>query len=83
MAKAKKLTKDELAAVRKAIGTVNTLTSQVGQIEVQKTQLLNQVVTAQAQVQEEQKVLEEKYGSVSVNLETGEITEEITEAVEV
>lgn len=83
MAKAKKLTKDELEAVRKAVGAVNTLTSQIGQVEVQKAQLLNQVMTAQSQVQEEQKVLEEKYGSVSVNLETGEITEEITEAVEV
>ena len=83
MAKAKKLTKDELEAVRNAVGAVNTLTSQIGQVEVQKAQLLNQVMTAQSQVQEEQKVLEEKYGSVSVNLETGEITEEITEAVEV
>jgi|TARA_R110000823_G_C15796047_1_gene486676 hypothetical protein len=82
MAKAKKLTKEELEAVRTAVGNVNTLTSRVGQVEIQKSQLLNQVLTAQAQVVEEQKVLEEKYGSVSVNLETGEITETVEEAVE-
>ena len=83
MAKAKKLTKEELEAVRTAVGNVNTLTSRVGQLEIQKSQLISQVLTAQAQVVEEQKVLEEKYGSVSVNLETGEITETVEEAVEV
>ena len=50
MAKAKKLTKEELEAVRTAVGNVNTLTSRVGQVEIQKSQLLNQVLTAQAQV---------------------------------
>ena len=83
MAKAKKLTKEELEAVRTAVGNVNTLTSRVGQLEIQKSQLISHVLTAQAQVVEEQKVLEEKYGSVSVNLETGEITETVEEAVEV
>lgn len=73
--KAKKLTKDELEAVRKAVQIANTLISQLGQIEIQKTNLVSQALTAQAQVAEEQKILEEKYGSVSVNLETGEITE--------
>ena len=47
MAKAKKLTKEELEAVRTAVGNVNTLTSRVGQVEIQKSQLLNQVLTAQ------------------------------------
>lgn len=73
--KAKKLTKDELGAVRKAVQMANTLVSQLGQIEIQKTNLVSQALTAQSQVAEEQKILEEKYGSVSVNLETGEITE--------
>jgi hypothetical protein len=77
--KAKKLTKDELEAVRKAVQMANTLISQLGQIEIQKTNLVSQALTAQAQVAEEQKILEEKYGSVSVNLETGEITETVEE----
>lgn len=77
--KAKKLTKDELEAVRKAVQMANTLISQLGQIEIQKTNLVSQALTAQAQVTEEQKILEEKYGSVSVNLETGEITETVEE----
>ena len=38
--KAKKLTKDELEAVRKAVQMANTLISQLGQIEIQKTNLV-------------------------------------------
>ena len=83
MAKAKTLKKDELESVRKAVGAANSLTNQLGQLELQKAHLLSQALTANAQVQEEQKLLEETYGSVSVNLETGEITETVEEAVEV
>lgn len=73
--KAKKLSAEELEQVRKAVNTANNFTAQLGQLEIQKAQLLSQALKAQAQVAEEQKILEEKYGSVSVNLETGEITE--------
>ena len=83
MAKAKTLKKDELESVRKAVGAANSLTTQLGQLELPKAHLLSQALTANAQVQEEQKLLEETYGSVSVNLETGEITETVEEAVEV
>ena len=83
MAKAKTLKKDELESVRKAVGAANSLTTQLGQLELQKAHLLSQALTANAQVQEEQKLLEETYGSVSINLETGEITETVEEAVEV
>ena len=83
MAKAKKIKQEELESVRKAVGAANSLTTQLGQLELQKAHLLSQALTANAQVQEEQKLLEETYGSVSVNLETGEITETVEEAVEV
>lgn len=83
MAKAKTLKKDELESVRKAVGAANSLTTQLGQLELQKAHLLSQALTANAQVKEEQKLLEETYGSVSINLETGEITETVEEAVEV
>lgn len=77
--KAKKLSAEELEQVRKAVNTANNFTAQLGQLEIQKAQLLSQALKAQAQVAEEQKILEEKYGSVSVNLETGEITEAVEE----
>ena len=83
MAKAKKIKQEELESIRKAVGAANSLTNQLGQLELQKAHLLSQALTANAQVKEEQKLLEETYGSVSVNLETGEITETVEEAVEV
>ena len=83
MAKAKKIKQEELESVRNAVGAANSLTTQLGQLELQKAHLLSQALTANAQVKEEQKLLEETYGSVSVNLETGEITETVEEAVEV
>ena len=62
--KVKKVTKAELEKIQQAVGTVNRLTNQLGQMQ-----------EAQKLVQEEQKSLEEKYGSVTISLETGEITE--------
>ena len=83
MAKAKTLKKDELESVRKAVGAANSLTTQLGQLELQKAHLLSQALTANAQVKEEQKLLEETYGSVTVNLETGEYQDIVEEAKEV
>jgi len=77
--KVKKLTKEELETLRQAVNTVNALTNQLGQMEIAKANAINQVKDAQAKVQEEQKTLEEKYGSVTIDLNTGEITEQPTE----
>jgi len=77
--KVKKLTKEELETLRQAVNTVNALTNQLGQMEIAKANAINQVKDAQARVQEEQKTLEEKYGSVTIDLNTGEITEQPTE----
>ena len=37
MAKAKKLSTEELEQVRKAVNTANTFTAQLGQLEIQKS----------------------------------------------
>lgn len=74
--KVKKLKKAELETIRQAVNTVNALTSQLGQMEIAKANTLAQVKQAQANVQEEQKKLEETYGSVTIDLNTGEITEQ-------
>lgn len=73
--KVKKVTKAELEKIQQAVGTVNRLTSQLGQMEIAKAATMGQVQEAQQVVQAEQKALEEKYGSVTISLETGEITE--------
>lgn len=83
MADAKKITQEELDAVRTAISNLNRAKTQLGDLEYQKTFLIAQTKTLDEALQEEQKKLEATYGPISVNLETGEYTEEVQEAEEV
>ena len=73
--KAKKLTKDELEQVKSVVSAVNQLTAQIGNLEIQKSKALQAFAKAEAQLAEEQKILEDKYGSVNVSLEDGTLTE--------
>lgn len=75
MAKKKKLTKAELEAVKTAVGRVRNVTTRIGDLEIAKSKMILEYDKAQAQLAEEQKVLEDKYGNVSINLEDGVITE--------
>lgn len=73
--KAKKLTKDELEQVKSVVSSVNQLTAQIGNLEIQKSKALQAFAKAESQLAEEQKILEDKYGSVNVSLEDGTLTE--------
>lgn len=75
MAKKKKLTKNELEKVKNAVGSVRNITARIGDLEIAKSKMILEYDKAQAQLAEEQKVLEDKYGNVSINLEDGVITE--------
>lgn len=74
MAKKKKLTKAELETVKDAIARVRNVTARIGDLEIAKSKMIVEYDTAQSQLAEEQKVLEDKYGNVSINLEDGAIT---------
>ena len=71
----KKITEEELKSVQEKVGKINSAQMQVGGLEVQKHIALHQVTNLQDELQALQKTLENKYGKVSVNLQTGEITE--------
>jgi hypothetical protein len=72
MAKAKKITQEELEAVRLAVSNFNRAKGALGDLEFEKSKILSQVVVLEEALQSEQKKLEETYGSITVNLETGE-----------
>ena len=82
MAKAKKITKDELAAVQSAVNNINNLYMTVGRAIVGIINDSGNLDTLEAALKEQQQALEEKYGSVTVNLQTGEYEEVVEEAVE-
>ena len=70
-----KLEEKELTALQDAVNKVNGLQLQIGGIEAQKHELLHSITSATQDLQKVQAGLEEKYGSVSVDIATGEIKE--------
>jgi hypothetical protein len=71
-----KIENEELELLKKTVSEINNLQMQIGGVEAQKHELLHAIANANGEFQKIQKDLEEKYGKVSVNLNTGEITED-------
>tara|TARA_R100001591_G_scaffold94587_1_gene100417 strand:- start:775 stop:1014 length:240 start_codon:yes stop_codon:yes gene_type:complete len=71
MSKENKITADELKALQELVGKLNTASNQLGNIEMQKHQLLHASQILQADLQTMQKSLEEAYGVVNINIQDG------------
>lgn len=81
MAKAKKIKEEELQVIREAVSNFNRAKATLGDLEYQKSQLVSQIAVLEENLKSEQVKLEESYGSITVNLETGEYEETVEEAV--
>lgn len=77
MAKAKKITKAELESVQSAVNGINSFYMSIGRALVTALKTMDDLGSLEEKLQAEQKSLEEKYGSVSINLTNGEYTSEI------
>ena len=66
-----KITKKELETIQDKVKAINSLQMNIGGLEVQKTQAIQMLNAAQAELGVIQGELEKKYGNVSVNIETG------------
>ena len=69
-----KVTAEELTALNEKINTMNKLQIQIGGLEAHKHDMLTALSTLNTEMQGLQKGLEAKYGSVNIDLATGEIT---------
>jgi hypothetical protein len=78
----KEVTKEELQKLQESVNKINNLQMQIGGLEAQKHETLHELSGATQALQSIQKELEDAYGKVSVNLQTGEITdpEEVQDA---
>lgn len=76
LSKEVKLTETELTSIRTAIKEVNDIQMQIGGVEAHKHELLHSIVIKTSELKEIQKTLEDVYGSVTINLETGVVTDE-------
>ncbi len=75
MAKAKKVKKDELERINKQQKQMNELLRGLGVLDVQKMNMHTQVNGLSAAIEKTKKDLEEKYGAVNIDLNTGVLTE--------
>jgi len=71
MSKENKITEEELKNLQELVAKLNSASSQLGNIEMQKHQLLHASQALQSDMAEMQKALEETYGKVSVNIQDG------------
>tara|TARA_B110000046_G_C13015817_1_gene408686 strand:+ start:3390 stop:3632 length:243 start_codon:yes stop_codon:yes gene_type:complete len=72
----KKLTQEELKGLQEAVNAMNGIQLQIGGLEAQKHELLHSMEDAKVKLGEIQKQLEEVYGQVAVDIQTGDIKEE-------
>ena len=75
MAKAKKVTKKELNEVSEVTSRVTNITQEIGSMEITKLEYVDLLKAARAEQTVIRESLEEKYGSVNINIKTGEISE--------
>jgi hypothetical protein len=74
MAKAKKITKKELEEVTVLKKNLDGVITNIGVLETQKHALLHKVAEVNEKLANNKKELEDKYGSINIDLETGEYT---------
>ena len=70
-----KLTDEQLKKLQEAVSKVNNLQVQIGGMELQKHELLHATQQATTELQAIQAELEKEYGSVSIDIQTGDIKE--------
>jgi hypothetical protein len=71
----KKLSEVELKELQEVIGKINEVQMQIGGLEMQKQELILVGVEAKKALGETQKTLEETYGQVQIDIQTGESKE--------
>jgi hypothetical protein len=74
MAKKNKLTKDELELVLDSASKYNEILVQIGGIQITTQDLTMQAAKLRANVEQVKKDLQEKYGSINVDLKDGSYT---------
>ena len=70
----KQLTPEELQQVKNLQNQVQEITTQLGTIEVRKIQLKNIILKLQQQEEQLAKILSDKYGNGSLDIDTGKLT---------
>jgi hypothetical protein len=71
------ITEDQLKAIQEVVSPINNAQMELGRIECRKHMLCHDVAILQEKLQKIQKELEDQYGTVNVNIQTGEINYDV------
>ncbi len=71
----KSITAEELKQVKDQQTELGQVVNQIGQLEASKHALLHKIAGINENIEDTKKQLEEKYGSINIDLETGTYTE--------
>lgn len=71
----KSITAEELKQIKEQQSELGTVVNQIGQLEANKHSLLHKIAGINEGIENTKKQLEEKYGSININLEDGTYTE--------
>lgn len=74
MAQKKLISQSELESLQKHVAEANKVQMQIGGVEAHKFELVKSLQKVSLDLARVQKELEEKYGNVNIDLQTGEIT---------
>ena len=70
----KKITDDQLKKITDQQQQLSRLLNNIGVLEIQKHNIASEVKILSNDIEQTKKELEEEYGSVNINLKTGEFT---------
>jgi vacuolar-type H+-ATPase subunit D/Vma8 len=73
--KAEKLTKLELKTLQETVQKINQVHIELGRLENQKHKIMHNMEEIDKDFADLQKEFEDKYGKVSINIESGELSE--------
>lgn len=71
----KSITAEELKQIKDQQTELGKVVNQIGQLEANKHALLHKIASINEGIEDTKKQLEEKYGSINIDLETGTYTE--------
>ena len=71
------VTEEQLKSIQEVVSQINQYNLEIGRIEARKHGLLHGLTATQETLSGIQKKLEDEYGTVNINIETGEINYDV------
>ena len=71
------ITDEQLKNVQTTVNGINRAQMEIGKLESQKHQILHQIISIQEDLGKLQAELEKEYGTVDINIQTGEINYDV------